>query len=107
MYKRQGFDRELARVDPEARQRIWASLLPRVAGDLRAEAAFWKRHEGVAGTVSEKVNDTYLKAQGVRSGIASYAETTRLILQAIETPGLDLGRLLRKEVAASDSTPIR
>ena len=102
-----GFDRELARVDPEARQRIWASLPPRVAGDLRAEAAFWKRHEGVAGTVSEKVNDTYLKAQGVRSGIASYAETTRLILQAIETPGLDLGRLLRAEVAASASTPIR
>ncbi|HRB13547.1 MAG TPA: DUF3810 family protein, partial [Vicinamibacteria bacterium] len=102
-----GFDRELARVDPDARRRIWASLPPRVAGDLRAEAAFWKRHEGVAGELSEKVNDTYLKAQGVSSGVASYAETTRLILQALETPGLDLGRLLRSEVAASAATPIR
>lgn len=89
------FDRELARVDPDARRRIWALLPPRATEDLRAEAAFWKRHEGVAGEVSEKVNDTYLKAQGVRSGVASYAETTRLFVQAIETPGLDLGRLLR------------
>jgi hypothetical protein len=92
-----GFDRELARVDPEARQRIWAGLPPRVVEDLRVEAAFWKGHEGVAGKVSEKVNDTYLKAQGVKAGVASYAETTRLILQAIETPGLDLGRLLQAE----------
>lgn len=107
-----GFDRELARVDPEARGRIWAALPPRVTDDLRREAAFWKRHEGVAGKVSEKVNDTYLKAQGVRSGIGSYAETTRLILQAIETPGLDLGRLLRsegegREVTTRPASPIR
>jgi len=90
-----GFDRELARVDPEARRKIWAALAGRVTDDLRAEAAFWKVHEGVAGAVSEKVNDTYLKAQGVKSGVLSYGETTRLILQAIETPGLVLGRLLQ------------
>lgn len=102
-----GFDRELARLDPDARRRIWASLPPRVTGDLRAEAAFWKRHEGVAGQVSEKVNDTYLKAQGVSAGVASYAETTRLVLQAIATPGLGLDRLLRPEVAASAAAPIR
>ncbi len=100
-----GFDRELARTDPDARRRIWATLPPRVAGDLRAEAAFWKRHEGVAGELSEKVNDTYLKAQGVRSGIASYAETTRLILQAIETPGLEIGRLLRAQAPAPEVVP--
>jgi hypothetical protein len=97
----------MARVDPEARRGIWAGLPPRVAGHLEAEASFWKRHEGAAGKVSEKVNDAYLKAQGVRSGIGSYAETTRLLLQAIETPGLDLGRLLREEVAGSAAPPIR
>lgn len=92
-----GLDRELERVGPDARRKIWASLPPRVTEDLRAEAAFWKKHEGVAGQVGEKVNDRYLKAQGVKSGIASYAETTRLFLQAIETPGLGLGPLLREQ----------
>lgn len=95
-----GFDRELARGDPDARRRIWAGLPSRVVEDLRVEAAFWKAHEGVGGRVSEKINDTYLKAQGVKTGIASYADTTRLILQAIETPGLDLRRLLQAEASA-------
>jgi hypothetical protein len=90
------FDRELFRVDPELRREIWSALPARVRDDLSREAAFWKGHEGVAGAVSEKVNDTYLKAQGVKSGVGSYAETTRLMLQAIETPALDLGRRLRE-----------
>lgn len=107
-----GFDREMARADPEARRRIWAALPPRVVDQLEAEAAFWKKHEGAAGKVSEKVNDAYLKAQGVRSGIGSYAETTRLILQAVETPGLNLGRLLLPEPAGAKvpntpSPPVR
>jgi len=94
-----GFDRELARIDPGARRRIWAGLPAGVVDALGVEAAFWKAHEGVAGKVSEKVNDTYLKAQGVKTGVASYAETTRLLLQPVETPGLDLGRLLQVEPA--------
>ncbi|MEO8500180.1 MAG: DUF3810 family protein, partial [Vicinamibacteria bacterium] len=94
-----GFDREVAHVAPEARQRVWGMLPARVVDDLRREAAFWKVHEGVAGKVSEKVNDTYLKAQGVKSGVNSYAEGTRLILQAVETKTLDLGRLLREASA--------
>ena len=84
------FDRDIARVDPDARRAIWESLPPRVRDDLRTEAAFWKRFDGPAAAVSERVNDTYLKTQGVRSGVASYGETTRLLLQAIETPGLPL-----------------
>lgn len=84
-------DREVARVDREARQRIWKMLPGRAVADFEAEAAFWNLHEGVASAVSEKVNDTYLKAQGVPSGVRSYGETARLILQAIETPDLGLG----------------
>lgn len=96
------FDRELARVDREARRRIWKLLPPRAAADFEAEAAFWNLHEGVASAVSEKVNDTYLKAQGVPSGVRSYGETTRLVLQAIDTQSLDLGRRL---AAASPDPP--
>lgn len=81
-------DRELRRLDPSAREAVWARL-PRVAvGDFEREAAFWKRFDGPAATVSEKVNDRYLKTQGVRSGVQSYGETTRLLLQAAATPGI-------------------
>lgn len=88
-------DREVARFDREARRRIWTLLPARAARDFEIESAFWRAREGVAAEVSERVNDTYLKVQGVQSGVASYGETTRLILQAIETPSLELGRLLR------------
>lgn len=88
------FDRELARLDRQARRRIWGLLPLRAVADFEAEAAFWRIHEGVAADVSEKVNDTYLKAQGVSTGVNSYGETTRLMLQALATPGLDLARLL-------------
>ena len=90
-----GFDRELAKADRETRRRIWALLPPRAVEDFQKEAAFWKSHEGAAGVVSEKVNDTYLKAQGVQSGVLSYGETTRLILQAIDTETLEVKALLK------------
>jgi len=86
-------DRELLRVDKAERERIIGALPRRVLQDFARETEFWRRHEGAAGTVSERVNDTYLKAQGVESGVGSYNDTTRLILQAVETPGLGLGFL--------------
>ena len=89
-----GLDRELARMNPDARRRIWDGLPRSVVENLQAEVAFWKRYDGVAGAVSERVNDTYLKSQGVRSGIASYGEGTRLILQALRTPAIGVGSLL-------------
>lgn len=86
-------DRELLRVDKTNRERIVAELPRRVLQDFARESEFWSKHDGAAGRVSERVNDTYLKAQGVESGIASYSDTTRLLLQVVETRGLGLGFL--------------
>jgi len=88
------FDREVARVDRAARRGVWALLPARAVQDFEAESAFWRLREGVAAEVSERVNDTYLKAQGVQSGVASYGETTILFLQAIRNPRLQLAELL-------------
>ncbi|MEO8358915.1 MAG: DUF3810 family protein [Vicinamibacteria bacterium] len=87
-------DREVSRVDKDARREIWKLLPKGVVDELKKEAAFWAQFNGMASDVSEKVNDTYLKAQGVPSGTQSYSETTRLFLQAIQTPTLPLGTLL-------------
>ena len=81
-------DRDVARGDAGARKRLWDLLPARALSDLREEEAFWKAQEGAMARVSEKVNDTYLKAQGVRSGVVSYSETTRLFLQALQTGSL-------------------
>lgn len=88
------FDRDLARIDADALDRIRQTLPRRVKEDFGKEFRFWKAHEGLGGWISERTNDTYLKAQGISSGVASYQETTRLLLQAMQTPGLPLQDLL-------------
>lgn len=88
------FDHDLSRIDGHALGRIRQTLPRRVKEDFGKEFRFWKAHEGFGGWVSERTNDTYLKAQGISSGIASYQETTRLLLQAMQTPGLPLRDLL-------------
>lgn len=97
------FDRELAKGDGEVRRRIWGTLPARAVEDFQKEAAFWKALDGPASVVSERVNDTYLKAHGVKGGVKSYGETTRLLLQAIETDGLPLSGLLRDTAPAMES----
>ena len=42
--------------------------------------AFWTRYEGTAERVSRRVNDRYLKSQGVKEGIAAYAASRDLIV---------------------------
>jgi hypothetical protein len=97
------FDRVVARLDPDLRRAFWKQLPARAVSDFDAETAFFKEHEGPVDVVSEKVYDTYLKAQGVQTGVASYGETTRLLLQAIETKSLDLERTLPRTAAAFES----
>ena len=41
---------------------------------------YWAQFEGVAARVSYTVNDRYLKSQGIRAGVASYAASRSLIL---------------------------
>ena len=81
-------DRDVARRNAAARKRLWDLLPTQALSDLREEEAFWKAQDGATARVSERVNDTYLKAQGVRSGVVSYTETTRLFLQALQTGSL-------------------
>jgi hypothetical protein len=48
--------------------------------DLRARAAFWARNDGPARAVAHKINNSYLKANGIGSGTQSYDEDTALIV---------------------------
>lgn len=54
--------------------------LPGVQRDVDAIRAYWDKHSGVFEEVSREVNDTYLKSQGVKGGVASYAASKSLII---------------------------
>lgn len=74
--------------------------------DLQTRAAFWHMRESrVLGEVARKTNNTYLKANRVRSGIANYDEVTALIINYFLTyPNGGRERLLVTETPAADAS---
>ena len=48
--------------------------------DLRNNKEFWKRYEGKIDDISNEINNTYLKANGVSEGVKSYGKMVDLLL---------------------------
>lgn len=63
---------------------VWSevrSLLPEEAeADLKLNREFWAKYDGTIAEVSNKVNDTYLKANGQKEGVKSYNRMVDLIV---------------------------
>jgi hypothetical protein len=57
--------------------------------DRAAIRQFWRRHEGRASAVAEKVNDRYLKANAQSAGIASYDRAIELLVDYAESGRLE------------------
>lgn len=74
--------------------------------DLQTRAAFWHRRESrVLGEVARKTNNTYLRVNRVRSGIANYDEVTALIINYFLTyPTGGRERMLVTETPAAPPT---
>ncbi len=66
--------------DKEAYWRLHDSLDMRALEDLEKNTAFWKRYEGKISEVSDKVNDTYLKANKQTDGVESYDRMVDLLM---------------------------
>ncbi|MBX7221865.1 MAG: DUF3810 domain-containing protein [Blastocatellia bacterium] len=54
-------------------------LAPGPKADLKAIRDFWLHYRGWLQKVANRVNDTYLKANGVQQGVASYGEMVMLL----------------------------
>lgn len=67
-------------ADPALYGEIRSRLLPEVLKDLEANSEFWDRYEGAVSEVSNKVNDTYLKANGQDDGVKSYDRMVDLLV---------------------------
>ena len=55
--------------------------------DLKNISAYWKQFEGEVQENSQKVNDTFIKVNGVESGVLSYNEMVELCLRYYDSKG--------------------
>lgn len=70
----------LYRADQESWREVRGALDAAAEPDLAANNAFWERHEGAISETAEKINDTYLKANGQADGVKSYDRMVDLIV---------------------------
>jgi hypothetical protein len=84
----------------EARQQV-QSRVHGVQRDIDDLAAFWRRYEGPAAEVSNKLNDAYLKSNRVEGGVESYGKSVELLMRYAAARGgtLTPGRAPREPSA--------
>ncbi len=70
----------LSAIAPEQYKEMYQKLDSGPKNDLKAMYKFWSQHYGKLSRASEKVNNTYLKANRVQSGIKSYNQVVDLII---------------------------
>lgn len=70
----------LYQADYEAWEEIRSRIDERVEADLEANREFWQKYDGKIAEVSNKVNDTYLKANDQSDGVQSYNRMVDLIV---------------------------
>ncbi len=75
----------LRRSAAEDWQEIRAELDEAVEADLRENSRFWDYYDGAVAEVADKVNDTYLKANGQSAGVQSYGRMVDLLIAYVLT----------------------
>ena len=70
----------LRRADPEKFESVAARLPEDASRELAENYQFWKENETEASEIQDKMNDAYLKSNGVKEGVSSYGRITTLML---------------------------
>lgn len=70
----------LYQADYDAWEEVRLKLSPEIEPDLKANREFWDSYDGAAAEVSNRINDTYLKANGQSEGVKSYNRMVDLIV---------------------------
>ena len=76
------FYNELYKYEPEQAKVLIGYLTKGVFENYRENREFWQKYENPFEVVFEKTYDTYLKTQGIKSGIKNYNEIVGLIINA-------------------------
>ncbi len=70
----------LSSANPELLKQLNTKLSDKVKADIHYNNTFWKHYSGPIEKASSKVNDTYLKANGISDGERSYGRMVDLLL---------------------------
>lgn len=70
----------LRRADPESYDRLCKKLPSYAVSEIEENSLFWTSRETKASEVQDRINDAYLKANGLKGGIQSYGMLTTLML---------------------------
>lgn len=70
----------LYKIDYESWEEIRPILSEAVEPDLKANSEFWDKYDGAVAEVADRINDTYLKANGQDEGVLSYGRMADLIV---------------------------
>lgn len=70
----------LYRTDYDTWEEVRKKLPSEAEADLALNREFWAKYDGAVAEVSNKVNDTYLKANGQKDGVKSYNRMVDLIV---------------------------
>ncbi|WP_312700265.1 DUF3810 domain-containing protein [Sedimentibacter sp.] len=70
----------LYRENYEEFARLYDTYSQDVKNDLKYSYDYWKRFEGKTSEISNKVNDTYLKANSQKDGVKSYGRMVDLLI---------------------------
>lgn len=70
----------LYNIDEDAYRELRGSLSDEVEADLAANSRFWEKYDSPVAETANRINDSYLKANGQSDGVASYDRMVELIL---------------------------
>ena len=68
------------KADYEVYAELSKNISEGVLNDLRNNSEFWDKYEGKIDEISNDINNTYLKANGVSEGVKSYGKMVDLLL---------------------------
>ena len=77
----------LYKNSPEDYQDVIRTCSAGVIRDIRNQQQYWKQFEGPTQEVSQQFNDSFIKVNGVESGVISYSQMVRLMLRYYDQQG--------------------
>ncbi len=71
---------QLYKYDYDNFKKLYENLSDDVKTDLAYNREFWNKYEGKVERISDNVNNSYLKANGINDGVANYGKMVDLLL---------------------------
>lgn len=78
----------LYRADKNLWKKAYSACSQGMIRDIQKSNTYWKSFEGEIKETSQKLNDTFIKVNGVESGVLSYNQMVELMLRYYDKQGL-------------------